>query len=547
MKLNVGTKLLLGFATVLVVVAVSSIATFVKVRSAQQTQDFLLDVRLPTIDASRKLQRDLNQTASKARQVVLAGSPGDRREAASKLYDQAWSDVNKDVSDLDALSHLWTLQASRDKLEKFKGQIPELKKVFDDSSRTAASGTLDGITKGGDNISDKGIAVNDEIKKSLGDLVDSQVEYLQKERAELASDNKMLYWTMLFSAVLAIGMGIGVALWMSREISGTTNSVLAQAEAIASGDLSKEELQPRSNDELGDLTRAINKMQSSLRQMVTSIANNAQHVATSSEEFSAVSQQISSNSQETTAQANVVSNATDLVNKNLQTVATGAEEMRATIQDISKNASEAARVAGEAVKTAEATNSTISQLGNSSAEIGQVIKVITSIAGQTNLLALNATIEAARAGEAGKGFAVVANEVKELAKQTAKATEDIGSKIASIQSATTDAVEAIKAIGEVIHRINDISNTIATAVTEQSATTDEMTRNVEEAARGAGEIAQNIRGVAQAAEGTSESANDSLKAAQQLAQMSTELRGLVEQFTVAGNHNGDGGPGASRN
>ena len=249
------------------------------------------------------------------------------------------------------------------------------------------------------------------------------------------------------------------------------------------------------------------------------------------------------NSEETSAQAHVVSTATDQVNKNLQTVATGAEEMSSTINEISKNASEAARVAGEAVKTAGATNATVGKLGESSAEIGKVIKVITSIAQQTNLLALNATIEAARAGEAGKGFAVVANEVKELANQTAKATEDISQKIAAIQEDTKGAVEAIGSISGVINKINDISGIIATAVEEQSATTNEMTRNVAEAAKGSGEITHNITGVAQAANNTSASVAEAQKATEQLAQMSTQLRQLVEQFKI--NSDGRGNEHAS--
>jgi methyl-accepting chemotaxis protein len=266
------------------------------------------------------------------------------------------------------------------------------------------------------------------------------------------------------------------------------------------------------------------------RNVIEAITRNAESLGTASEKLSATSQQMSSNAEETTAQANTVSAATEQVSRNLQTVATGAEQMTTTIKDIAKNAGEAAKVASEAVKSALSTNETVMKLGESSAEIGQVIKVITSIAQQTNLLALNATIEAARAGEAGKGFAVVANEVKELAKQTAKATEDIGQKINAIQTDTKSAVEAIGKISSIINRINEISNTIASAVEEQSATTNEMSRNVMEAAKGSEAITQNITGVPQASQSTSQGAGDSLKAAQGLATMANELRELVLNF-----------------
>lgn len=270
------------------------------------------------------------------------------------------------------------------------------------------------------------------------------------------------------------------------------------------------------------------RSEANLKITLDSVSQNAESLASASEELSAVAQQMSSNSEETSAQSNVVAAASEQVSKNVATVATSAEEMSASVREIAKNANDAARVATTAVKVAEDTNRTVAKLGESSVEIGKVIKVITSIAQQTNLLALNATIEAARAGEAGKGFAVVANEVKELAKQTAAATEDISGKIEAIQSDTKNAVGAIAEIAKVIGQINDISNTIASAVEEQSATTNEIARNATEAAKGSFDISKNITSVSTAARSTTEGANNTLSAAQELARLSAALKTVVD-------------------
>jgi methyl-accepting chemotaxis protein len=345
-------------------------------------------------------------------------------------------------------------------------------------------------------------------------------------RAERATNSIFVMCGVSFLLLLVVASQI------TLKISRGLDSFSAQFRQMAEANDLTSRVDEDRPDEIGDLGKCLNLFVEKVHHILTQITHTAQDVAGASAGLSTTSQQITVNSEETAAQAGVVSKAAQAVSQNLQTVATGAEEMGASIQEIAKNAAEAAKVASSAVKIAETTTATVSKLGDSSAEIGQVIKVITSIAQQTNLLALNATIEAARAGEAGKGFAVVANEVKELAKETARATEDISRKIEAIQTDTKAAVDAITSISSVIKHVNEISGTIATAVEEQNATTNEMSRNVKEAAQGSDEITSNIAGVADAAQSTTRGASDTQKASQQLVETSTQLRRLVEQFKI---------------
>ncbi|HUO13537.1 MAG TPA: methyl-accepting chemotaxis protein [Verrucomicrobiae bacterium] len=532
MRFTIGRKLAGAFGTILGLMLLSTVLSYMKSLEMRSLQEFIVGTRVPTLEAIRELQRDLNQVISKARHAALAGTQPQRHQAARSLFEENWSTVQKDVTRLDDISKQWVMQENKDRLAEIERQLPGLKQVYEESMDLSASGQRDAIVKAGNMLADKGTVVNESIKAVLGDLASSNDKLMQQNSAALAKATATLNLTLWLSTGLALFIGVAVAILLSRRISNTTQSVLAQAEAIASGDLTRQDLKILSDDELGDLTQAINKVNQSLKDMIVAIADNAEHVASASTELSATGQQISANSEETSAQARVVSESAQKVSQNLQGVSAGAEEMSATIQSIAGNTHEAATIASKGVQTAQAANAKVSKLGDSSVEIGEVIKVITSIAEQTNLLALNATIEAARAGEAGKGFAVVANEVKELAMQTAKATEDIGRKITAIQVDTKGAVEAIGSVTSVITQVSDISGTIATAVEEQSATTREMTRNVTEAAKGSDEITTNIAGVADAARGTANNAHESQKAAEDLAHMASQLRGLVEQFKV---------------
>ena len=538
MRLTLGKKLGLGFGVIVALTVFSSTMNYLKSASIKQGEDAILDLHFPSLEASRRLQRDLNQTQSKGREFILAGAEPGRREAAKKLFDESWGEIEKDTATMDELSPRWILQADRDRLDDIKKQLVLLRAAQDAAMNHAAGSERD-VVKAGNEFADQATRATEAIKKSLESMAGEFVTRLAASKEDLHAENRSLRLTIAVTTFAGLGIGIFVAVFLSRGIAVATQSVLAQAEAIAAGDLTRDELKVHSQDELGDLTAAINKMSCSLKRMIAAIAENAVQVANASEELNTTSQQITANSEETLAQAKVVSNATQQVSQNLHTIATGAEEMGASIKEIAKNATEAAKVATCAVKVAESVTATVSKLGESSSEIGQVIKVITSIAQQTNLLALNATIEAARAGEAGKGFAVVANEVKELAKETAKATEDISRKIAAIQTDTQAAVDAIASISGVINQINDISSTIATAVEEQNATTNEMSRNVSEAAHGSSEITSNIAGMAEAAQDTTNGATATQKAAQQLVETSTQLSRLVEQFKVNARDSGD--------
>jgi len=267
--------------------------------------------------------------------------------------------------------------------------------------------------------------------------------------------------------------------------------------------------------------------------LLVSVSETCESLGAAATELAATSSQMTTTAGDTSQQATELAATSVQVNAHVSAVAAGTEQMAESIREISKSASEAAQVASQAVSATNQTNGIVAKLGDSSTEIGKVIKVISSVAEQTKLLALNATIEAARAGEAGKGFAVVANEVKELAKETARATEDIEARIRAIQNDTGAAISAISQISTVIHRVYDISTTIAGAVEEQTATTKEMNRNVVEAAAGTHGMADNVSLLAQGAQQTADAAKGCNAAANDLARIAVRLKELVAQTTSA--------------
>ncbi|WP_432488827.1 methyl-accepting chemotaxis protein [Kineococcus sp. SYSU DK018] len=384
--------------------------------------------------------------------------------------------------------------------------------------------------------------VGEQIAVSFGDaedgfntaitaLQDAETQQAQARSDEAAATYRTARATVVAALVAGLALAGALAAFVVRTISRQLRSVGTALDAVAAGDLTVA-ADVHSRDELGAMAGAVNRARTGIGSLVRQLTESTGTLDHSSRQLTGVTQRIAGSAQEAAAQADVVAASAADISASVRTVADGASEMGLSIREISQNANDAARVAQEAVEVASATNVTVSKLGESSAQIGNVVKVITAIAEQTNLLALNATIEAARAGEMGKGFAVVAGEVKELAQQTAAATEDISRRVATIQADTEGAVRAIADITRIVGTISDYQGTIASAVEEQTATTAAMSSSVGEAAAGAAGIAGSIGGVAGATRTTTTSLAEGETAVLELAATSSRLQELVGRFRV---------------
>jgi methyl-accepting chemotaxis protein len=358
----------------------------------------------------------------------------------------------------------------------------------------------------------------------------ARAENAGMESAALASvrvrmGGLILLWLGVGAVMLVFGLKL------SRHITSSLLELRTVSEAMAAGDLSRN-ASTAGEDEIAELASATNRMRQALSGVVHQLTQKSSSLADASEEMSLVSFQMSTTAEEASLQAASVAASANEVSRSLATVAVAVEEMSASVQEISKNTSEAARVATDAAGEVNTATSTISRLGQSSVAVGNVVHLISKIAEQTNLLALNATIEAARAGESGKGFSVVAHEVKDLARSTALATEEIRVVIQSIQADSREAVNAVSEVRETIQHIMNISNSIATAVDQQFATTSEIGRNLSEAARNASDIGDGISSVAEAAKSTADGSVRTQNAAGALAGMAAELQRITRRFST---------------
>ncbi|MFD2184113.1 methyl-accepting chemotaxis protein [Rhodoplanes azumiensis] len=361
-------------------------------------------------------------------------------------------------------------------------------------------------------------------------------------------------WQLVVGLVVALG-AIALMWVAARSISSPIRKSVTFAEGIAAGDFGRQ-LDVEQADEVGTLAATLRRMRDDLQRMIAQRAEDQakteaqrrvemhsladsfeaavgeiiETVSSASGELERAAGTLTRTAETTQRLSTKVASASELASTNVQSVASATNEMASSVHEISRQVQESSRIANEAVKQAEKTDGRINELSQAAARIGDVVKLITAIAEQTNLLALNATIEAARAGEAGKGFAVVAQEVKALAAQTGKATGDISAQITGMQAATQDSVLAIKEIGGTIGRIADISASIAAAIEEQGAATQEIARNVQQAASGTTEVATNIGEVDRGAAETGSASSQVLSSAQSLSSESNRLKLEVGKF-----------------
>ncbi|WP_306208050.1 methyl-accepting chemotaxis protein [Actinoplanes sp. RD1] len=444
-------------------------------------------------------------------------------------FDKAVAAHQLVVSGIQGYAALGVDAAQEEPVATIKADLAKLAQARDSTLKTAALGSDSAAFE---------TAWDDEVQP-LSDEINKSFDALATFEAQSAKDadaaNSEAYSGSLTLMLICLAAGFVVAALVGfvtvRRITRPLREVSDVLARMADGDLTGT-VAVSSRDEVGVMAQQVNGTVATMRQTVQTLGTASQSLAAAAEELSATSSQIADSAANSDVQAQTVARAAEEVSRNVDTVSAGAEEMGASIREIAQNANQAAEVAGSAVTMAGTANETVTQLGTSSAEIGNVIKLITAIAEQTNLLALNATIEAARAGEMGKGFAVVASEVKDLAQETAKATEDISARVTAIQNDTGTAITAIGEISDIIARISDYQTTIAAAVEEQTATTGEMNRGVTEAAGGVNQIASGIDTLATATRLTTESVADTQRAASELARMSTELQSLVGTFRV---------------
>ncbi|MBK8161095.1 MAG: HAMP domain-containing protein [Rhodospirillaceae bacterium] len=539
------------------------ISTILKSVSGMMNEEFAqpaTEERKELLIALSDLRNAFSLAQASLRAMVMTGN-----EQFQKDFDKNWKVTSSRLKTLEKMTALFTvgqkssyktLVVNHEKFTPLPGQMIEIRKS---PSWNLAQEQLNGVvTPQANEILDllSGPRGDDGVRR--GGLVDRQALLLASDGESAIAAARNLQMVMIVLLVIGLGAAFGIAVWIirvtSRPIGRMTgvmgelsrgnldvavpdtelrNEIGAMAQAVSvfkdgmiqARDLAEKEAasQARREARVKKINHLTDHFETAVREVLATVAN-------ATERMQGTANSMTETASDTAVRAGAVATASAEATSNVQTVASATEELNASVSEISRQVNECSRIAGEAASQANSTNQLVEGLYSAADKIGAVVQLINNIAGQTNLLALNATIEAARAGDAGRGFAIVASEVKNLATQTGNATDEIAGQISAVQTATSEAVEAIRTIAGTVTRINEIVGSIASAVVEQGAATQEIARNVQEAADGTNQVNENITGVNQAADMTGVAAKQVLDAARELTDKSDELRRHVQHF-----------------
>lgn len=549
-NLKVSRRLFSGF--ILVIVISMAVSGFIYIRkiSIADNAKTITQVRVPTIVTQLDMGIALGRTLSGIRGYLLTGDV-----ALKEVIAQSWESIDESRAEVDALSKKWIVEKNRERWSEIKGAMDKIRNAQKNAAQLYESGYKDEAIA---TLKKEAFPNVQKAEALSGELVQSQRDLMAGDSERLNSSLALIGHFLIGGTVLLTLAGLAIAQIITRSVVQPITATVGSMSEMQRGQLGTPVPGQDRGDELGSVAKALEQFRISLVEAETARKRQAESVAheaeiqkrkvqmteefvgqamdmvsslmESAESLKDAATTLSKTASQSQEKATTVSAASEQASANVQTVSSAGQELSASIQEISRQVQASIHIAEQAVTEAKNSDEKVRGLSESAQQIGVVLELIKKIAEQTNLLALNATIEAARAGEAGKGFAVVASEVKALANETAKATQEIETKIVQMRGASEEAVSAIKGIGRIINDINANSGSISSAVEEQSAATNEISRSVQEAAQGTQIVARDMVEVSGSAEETGRVATSINESANALASISSQIGQKIKDF-----------------